>query len=424
MPLTDGKYISTVTLEGGAGKLNYGNFYTMLNTPIEIHTVAVNGINGTHYAEAGQAVTILDTVTLNGTDTERPVNSQAEWDFIKYRLVTQVKVAGTGEPVPLKNANDETGTRICKNFVTEDFNGHIEVVELQIEDTAAYEGKTLYVSEELYTYVTKSGHEGNRDEAVLIACEDESIFPDVPEELKETQRIHFPYIATTLTEDEGQAHTANASCPLSLTDTVFYKNLIKGKEYVIRGVLMSRATGKPATDADGHEIKAEKSFKADAGEGTVDITFSFTNPDFSGDTLVAFEELFENDIRIGAHEDINDENQSVHLPSVGTVLTRNDGSKIFQKTENLILEDEVRLNNIEPGITYLLKGYLVNQKTGKYLLQDGSETGNLKEAYAVSTEFLARDTEALLHVSFAIDASKINFDIVCYELYEIEQDEA
>ena len=173
------------------------------------------------------------------------------------------------------------------------------------------------MSEYLYSYVTINDGKGKKhDEETLAACEDETLFPDLPDELKETQRIHFPKLSTTLLNDATQTHEANAEKQLSLTDTVAYEGLIVGTEYEVRGKLMSKRTGNAATDQDGKEITSSVRFTAEKPDGVIDLTFVFQNPALAGDTLVAFEEVFDAEVKIASHEDLEAEEQSVYLVPV------------------------------------------------------------------------------------------------------------
>lgn len=305
--LDDGRYIGVVRKVGDGVHLTYGNLYTMKNTPIEVHTMAVNQKDSSHYAQAGEAVTIVDSVTMAGTDCERLVNGNGEWDYIKYRLKGEVHDLETGELL----------ASAVKDFITDDFDGHIESLKFKIKDTSKLSGHTIYVSEYLYSYVTINDGKGKKhNEEILLACEDETLFPDLPDGTKETQRIHFPNLSTTLLNDTNQTHVADALESLSLTDTVAYEGLIPGVEYEIRGKLMNKKSGQTAVDQNGNAITASVRFVPEESAGIEKLNFHFNNPDLAGETLVAFEELFEDDKKIAGHEDIEDEEQSIYLTPI------------------------------------------------------------------------------------------------------------
>ena len=102
-----------------------------------------------------------------------------------------------------------------------------------------------------------------------------------------------------------------ASSKTSLTDTVTYEGLTPGQEYVVRGELMDKETGK------GTGIKAEASFKAEKSEGTVDIVFKGDTSKMAGKSLVAFEYLYRKtkdaEVEVARHTDIEDKDQTVAI---------------------------------------------------------------------------------------------------------------
>ena len=75
---------------------------------------------------------------------------------------------------------------------------------------------------------------------------------------------------------------------------------------------MVKDTNSPLLDANGNKITATKTFIADKKDGTIDMTFEFDSSLLGGETIVVFEKLIHNGIEVAAHEDINDEDQSVH----------------------------------------------------------------------------------------------------------------
>ncbi len=107
--------------------------------------------------------------------------------------------------------------------------------------------------------------------------------------------------------------TADAKGEITITDTVSYKHLIVGKEYVIKGILMDKSTGKPFL-IDGKEITAEIKFVPKTANGEVKLSFTF-NADILKRTtsLVVFERLYKDGYELTSHTDIEDEGQTVEL---------------------------------------------------------------------------------------------------------------
>ena len=95
-----------------------------------------------------------------------------------------------------------------------------------------------------------------------------------------------------------------------------YHNLIPGKEYTIKGVLMDKETNLPVL-SDGKEITGSVTFTPDKPDGEVEMKFYFKESDLAGKTTVVFEKLYYNNVLIADHEDINDENQTVLIITPG-----------------------------------------------------------------------------------------------------------
>ncbi|MBH5301529.1 VaFE repeat-containing surface-anchored protein [Corynebacterium ulcerans] len=115
-----------------------------------------------------------------------------------------------------------------------------------------------------------------------------------------------PKLKTTALDKLDQNNTLAAEGG-TIVDTVEYTGLTPGEEYVLRGELMDKDT-KESTG-----IKAEKTFTAEAADGSVDVTFDVDGK-FAGKTLVVFEKLFKkNDEQtvVAKHEDYDAESQTV-----------------------------------------------------------------------------------------------------------------
>ena len=180
----------------------------------------------------------------------------------------------------------------------------------------------------------------------------------------------IPEIGTTATVD-GEKEI-NATEIFTLTDTVSYKHLVPGKEYVLTGVLMDKSTGKPLM-INGEEIRSEVTFTPETPSGEVTVEFVFDAKYIKQDTqLVAFETLSRDGKELTVHADINDEGQTVtvHVPEIGTQATA-DGKKEIFTGGSVTIDDVVSYKNLTPGKEYTLKGVLMNKATGQPLLVNG-----------------------------------------------------
>ena len=120
-----------------------------------------------------------------------------------------------------------------------------------------------------------------------------------------------PELKTTATVNGKKEVIAKGE--ITIKDTVEYKHLVPNTEYVIKGILMDKATGKPFM-VKGKEITSTVKFVPDKANGKVEVTFTFDGSAIKKDTkLVVFETLYCNGVELTAHADINDDGQTVTI---------------------------------------------------------------------------------------------------------------
>lgn len=219
----------------------------------------------------------------------------------------------------------------------------------------------------------------------------------------------IPEIGTTATVD-GEKEIC-ATEVFTLTDTVSYKHLVPSKEYVLKGVLMDKSTGKPLV-IDGEEIHAETVFTPDEPSGEVIVEFTFDAKCIKADIdIVVFESLCRDGIELAVHADIEDEGQTVKVkvPEIGTQATA-DGKKEITANGRIKIEDVVSYKNLTPGKEYTVKGILMDKSTGEPLLVDGKEIRS-------SFTFKPDTPNGEVTVTFVFDASGLTTatEIVVFE---------
>ena len=197
----------------------------------------------------------------------------------------------------------------------------------------------------------------------------------------------------------------------TLTDTVSYSHLIPGKEYVLKGTLMDKNTGKAFTE-NGEAVTAETVFTPETPNGTVTVSFTFDSRLIKENTsLVVFETLYKDGKELAVHADINDNGQTVKvkIPEIGTKATV-DGKKEVTASGRVKIEDIVSYKNLTPGKEYAVKGVLMNKATGEPLLADGKEIRS-------SFTFKPDKPDGEINITFVFDASglKTATEIVVFE---------
>ncbi len=231
----------------------------------EIGTTATDSETGDHISNPDKEVTIKDTVSYKNLIPGK-----------EYTVSGVLMDKATGKPILV----DGKKVTAKKTFIADSANGSVDM-EFTF-DGSALEGKTVVVFEKLLYNGKEVGvHEDIKDK---------------------DQTVYFPEIGTKA------GHFATGL----ITDTVSYKNLIPGKEYTVKGVLMDKETGKPVL-SDGEEVTAIATFTPKTASGTVKLNFGFREADLYGKTVVVFEKIYLDGELIGSHEDLNDKNQTVEI---------------------------------------------------------------------------------------------------------------
>lgn len=219
----------------------------------------------------------------------------------------------------------------------------------------------------------------------------------------------IPEIGTTATVDREKEICATEV--FTLIDTVSYKHLIPGKEYVLKGVLMDKSTGKPLT-IDGEEIHAETVFTPETSAGEVIVEFTFDSKFNKADTdIVVFESLYKDGKELAVHADIEDEGQTVKVkvPEIGTQASV-DGKKEITAKGTITIEDIVSYKNLTPAKEYTITGILMDKATGKPFTVNGEQ---IRSSYTFKPE----TADGEVKMTFTFDASGITktTEIVVFE---------
>ena len=242
-------------------------------------TNAINVSTGTQDAFAVD-LTIIDTVSIVNLMPNR-----------EYKLQLILADAKTGEPLKVKDQPSGDLLTTEKTFTADSSKMD---VDMQIEfDASPFVGRTIVAYEYLYQDgVEISRHEDPNDKKQQIYVKDK---------LK---------LNTTAIDLISGTHEAIAKKDVTIRDNVDHFGLIKGQEYVLKGILMDQTTGKPLV-INGKQITAEKSVQIETADGTVPIDFTLDASELNNRSIVVYEYLYHNGQLIASHEDITDEDQTI-----------------------------------------------------------------------------------------------------------------
>ena len=224
-------------------------------------------------------------------------------------------------------------------------------------------------------------------------------------------------IGTTALDQETESHISKPDEKVTIVDTVEYEGLKKGQEYQLIGTLMDQKTGEPIL-IDGKPVTAEKIFKAKKSKGTVKVTFTFDGVSLKGKTVVVFEELYQEDLKLAVHADISDEDQTIYFPQIHTTAKDStDGDQEIMESEKMTIVDTVAYENLEIGKKYKVAGVIMDKTTGKELLiQDKPVTGE--------TVFETKEAKGTVDVNFTFDGTGLaGKELVVFEkLYLVSKE--
>ena len=168
---------------------------------------------------------------------------------------------------------------------------------------------------------------------------------------------------------------------ITLTDTVTYRNLIPGKTYQVKGVLMDKGTGSKLL-ADGKEVTAEAIFIPEKPNGTVEMSFTFPASALAGKTIVVFESVYHEGKEIAVHADLEDKDQTIIIRRKGGLLIRKTSEDDFVEGISFIVagngyeetfvtdkQGQIYVQDLVPGEYTITE--VENDVTAKYIIEAG-----------------------------------------------------
>lgn len=363
----------------------------------EVYTVEVNKDEQViEITVVNDRIPEIGTVaTVDGEKEIHPTGTVTLEDVVSYKHLIPGKeytfvgiLMDKATDVPFLVNGEEVRSEVT--FVPEDFTGKI-IVAFTFDASVITEDTDLVVFQKLY----KDGVEL----AEHADIEDEN----------ETVSVLVPEIGTSASVEDEK--TVNATEVFTLEDVVSYSNLIPGKEYTVRGVLMDKNTGEPLL-IDGEEVRSEVTFIPETADGEIIVSFEFDSKFIKVDTdIVAFEHLSYTDVELAVHADITDENQtvSVLVPEIDSQATIEGGKSVTAKG-TVTVEDVVSYRNLTPGKEYTVSGVLMSKATGEPFTVNGKE---IRSEVAFIPE--AADGEATVTFTFNADGITTATDLVVFQ---------
>ncbi|WP_439022128.1 VaFE repeat-containing surface-anchored protein [Bacillus thuringiensis] len=346
-----------------------------------VKTTATNKADGGKEMHAKESITIQDKVEYTNLVVGKEYT-------VKGKLMNKV----TNKPLLIDGKEVKAETK----FTAKEKNGFVTLDFPFVG--AEQQGREVVVFEELY------------QDGVLVATH-----ADI-NDVGQTVRFVEPTIKTTVTNKADGGKEMHAKDSITIQDKVEYKDLIVGKEYVVKGKLMNKVTNEPLL-IDGKEVKAETKFTAKEKNGFVTLDFPFVGAEQQGREVVVFEEVYQDGVLVAIQSDINDAGQTVRFvePTIKTTATNKaDGGKEMHAKKSITIQNKVEYKDFIVGKEYVVKGKLMNKVMNKPLLIDGKEV-------KAETKFTAKEKNGFVTLDFPfVGAEQQGREVVVFE--EVYQD--
>lgn len=359
--------------------------YNKVDINPSVHTELVDG-ESSHNVVCGSCLEITDYVYFD--------NLTAGYE---YTVTGCLVDKGNGNVLCDEDGNEYT---VSVDFFADSSVGVVSVNGVGIEVVSGvvevpFEIDSAYLFENVF-------EEG--EDTLAIVCFETIKFRGITiaehEDLDDESQTVFvaPKIRTTASDGDTGTGVLAYSEVVSIDDKVSFSGLASGETYVVTGTLIDKATGEAYVDSDGKTYVAEQTF-AGSSTGYVIVHFEDVKVPTDEIELVVFERvrLEGSDKNIAAHEDLNDQDQTLSRPSCRTLAATVSGNKAFLKNSVVTMVDHVYYENLEAGETYYAKASV--------MLSDGTEITNKGIPVTSIQEFTAEDESGVVDVTIKFDSS-------------------
>lgn len=334
----------------GVLHVDYGSI-TNQYKDVNVTSTATNLEDGSKYAQPIQGpVVINENLHFSHLQT-----------VASYKVHAWLVDQETGQPIMINGKKIE----VTKDFgsKTQDSNPDgLEqdlAVQLKIPNASSLAGKNVVVF-----------CEGEETESTTDGKKYDYVHKDLNDK---TETVHFtkPSLHTKALNKETGSNILQPTDGEKLVDTVIYKELIPGKTYTIKGIVVDKETGKAVLN-NGKKVIFTKTFTANDSNGEVNAEVTFDDHHYWNHDLVVYETIYYTTYELAKHRDINAPSQTMHVshPRMHSTLAYN-GQKLVYASARNVVEDVIRYVDLIPGTEYTIRGQLMDQVTGLPVVKDG-----------------------------------------------------
>lgn len=236
---------------------------------------------------------------------------------------------------------------------------------------------TDYVGHEIVVYETVSRKSGSYTYNVCShkssTDKDQTVRIVKPLEEPEVPLAGLVTLSTSAADTRTGTKTMTVAKDASISDTVSYQDVVPDKTYKLVAHVYDKATGKRIESIP--EAVKEITPVGIVGGTVITIPVDTTAGNLAGKELVVVETLYDGDLPVGEHRDMNDARQTVRVPAnaaIDTVATdARSGGKLLAVGDTVV-HDVVNYWYLVPGTEYVLTAQLLDRETGE--LVEGTES--------------------------------------------------
>ncbi len=294
-------------------------------------TFHVTGSDDKAFTTDMKEISLTDTVSYTGLD-----------EGIKYRMESVIMVKDTGKVLEIGGSE----YRVTKEFTAKE-KGTVDMT-FKFDPTIIMNDDGTCSDLVCYEYLYRVST--NKEEAHHTDINDggQTVYP-------------APTGKTKARDKASGTQMAYPGTTTTIVDHIYYKDLVVGKTYTVKGSIRFKDTGEKL-NAEGTE--REETFTATKSTGVYDMVFTFDASLLKGKQIIFFERVKTKDRDVFVHENLKDKDQTITFPEIGTTAAAN-GSKELKKGAKNTVTDVITYKNLEAGATYRIEGSLVNKATGE-----------------------------------------------------------
>lgn len=315
--------------------------------------------NGSHFQQIKQGkVTLSDFVCYEGL-----VKGQS------YILKGSIRNAKTGEIVQ--------DIQSIKEFTPKHSEGEVQM-DFEIDTNQIEANQTWVIFETLY-------EKQDQKEVEVSSHQDLS---------DANQSISFINLHTQASSSNGSNEQQVGKEKVTWTDQVFYEGLEANQEYRLKTRLISK-------NSQEELMQQEQTLITTQSDGVIDVQFEVDGKWIKeGEDFVFYESLEKDGKEIAKHEDLEDQNQTIHGIDLHTKAQSEKGNQKVLASSKVTFKDIVAYRNLEVGKTYTVKGKLMNKESKEALLVNGKEV-------TASLDFIPEKKDGQVILEYTLNASDL-----------------